>query len=335
MFASHRERLEPVAVIPMVTPGEAIAELNHVAGLGLRAVVMSHTERPGADGGPSWLDGYGIDSLYDYDPVWQRCADLHLAPTFHGLGSGWGSRRSISNYMFNHIGHFAAAGEFVCKSMFMGGVHRRFPSLRFGFLEGGIAWAANLLQDIVGHWEKRRLPDVHRLSPTRVDHRSLQELAEQYALERWHTSAAKYPDIVSLRDQDREGGDDLDEFHGCAAETADELRASFVTAFSFGCEADDRMVPVAFNPALTGSKESLRAMFASDIGHWDVTDMAVVLAEAHELVEHGAMSERDFRSFTFEHAVSFYGAVRPDFFEGTAIASQASEVLEGSAVDSH
>ena len=330
MFAAYRDRLEPVAVIPMVTPEEAIAELNHAVELGLRAIVMSHTERPGADGGPSWLDGYGIDSMYDYDPVWQRCADLRLAPTFHGLSMGWGNRRSISNFMFNHIGHFAAAGDFVCKSLFMGGVPRRFPSLRFGFLEGGISWAATLLQDLVGHWEKRRLPDLYRLSPARIDHHGLEDLAGRYASPPWHRSVAKYSGFAALRDQDRETVDSIDEFRACSTETADQLRASFVNAFTFGCEADDPMAALAFNPLLTGSEKPLQAMFASDIGHWDVTDMAQVLAEAYELVERGAMDEREFRGFTFDHAVSFYGAVQPNFFEKTAIAADASLVLEAS-----
>ena len=46
---------------------------------------------------------------------------------------GWGSRTSISNYMYNHIGHFATAGEALCKALFMSGVTRRFPILKFAF----------------------------------------------------------------------------------------------------------------------------------------------------------------------------------------------------------
>ena len=73
------------------------------------------------------LDTYGIDSEYDYDPVWARCQELGVAATFHSPGEGWGSRTSISSFVYNHIGHFAAAGEATAKSLFMGGVTRRFP----------------------------------------------------------------------------------------------------------------------------------------------------------------------------------------------------------------
>ena len=38
-----------------------------------------------------------------------------------------------------------------------------------------------------------------------------------------------------------------------------------------------------------------KAMMSSDIGHWDVTDMNEVVEEAHELVDHGLITEEDFR----------------------------------------
>ena len=73
----------------------------------------------------------GLDSDYDYDPVWQKCLELEIAPTFHTGGRGLGLRNSPSNFTYNHIGHFAAAGHAVAKAMFLGGVTRRFPELRF------------------------------------------------------------------------------------------------------------------------------------------------------------------------------------------------------------
>ena len=53
---------------------------------------------------------------------------------------GWGSRRSVSSYMSNHIGSFGASMEAQCRSLFMGGVTHRFPDLAFGMLEGGVSW---------------------------------------------------------------------------------------------------------------------------------------------------------------------------------------------------
>ena len=88
-----------------------------------------------------WLDTFCLESEYDYDPVWATCVELKVPPTFHSPAMGWGSR-TTSNYMYNHMGHYAAAGEAVCKALFMGGVTRRFPTLQCGFLESGVGWAA-------------------------------------------------------------------------------------------------------------------------------------------------------------------------------------------------
>ena len=63
----------------------------------------------------------------------------------------------------------------------------------------------------------------------------------------------------------------------------------------------------------------MNAVFASDIGHWDVPDFREVLPEAWELVEDGRLDEHDFRAFTCDNAVAMLSATNPDFFVGTAI----------------
>ena len=52
------------------------------------------------------MNTFGLDSEYDYDPVWTKCEELGIAPDFHSVGYGWGSRTSIFNYVHNHIGNF-------------------------------------------------------------------------------------------------------------------------------------------------------------------------------------------------------------------------------------
>ena len=87
------------------------------ATLGFKAVLLAgYVQRPVAavaDRDPElaqyaqWIDMYGIDSAYDYDPVWAKCRDLGVGVSFHSGSIGWGSRASISNYMYNHLGHLA------------------------------------------------------------------------------------------------------------------------------------------------------------------------------------------------------------------------------------
>ena len=106
--------MTPVAIIPMHSPDEAIAELDYAIGtLGLKAAVMAGWVRRPLESQPQgyWLDTFGLDSVYDYDPVWQKCRELKVAPAFHSPSAGLGFRGSISNFMHNHIGHFAAAKQ--------------------------------------------------------------------------------------------------------------------------------------------------------------------------------------------------------------------------------
>ena len=100
---------------------------------------------------------------------------------FHGPGEGSTFHDSISNPVYNHVGHFATAATAVCKSLFLGGVSQRFPELRFLFLEGGVGWARSLLADLTSHWEKRSLDGLARDSDPRLADADLfLDLYQQY-----------------------------------------------------------------------------------------------------------------------------------------------------------
>jgi predicted TIM-barrel fold metal-dependent hydrolase len=149
--------MTPAGLVPMNTPSEAISGIKHAHGLGLKVVLIpSYAWRPlpGAPRSehPSWLrwiDTFGLDSMYDYDSVWRTAVELGFPLAFHSSGMGFTDRKSPSNYMYNHIGHFAAAGEAVAKSLFFGGVTRRFPDLRVAMLEGGAVVGVRLYGDLV------------------------------------------------------------------------------------------------------------------------------------------------------------------------------------------
>ena len=88
--------------------------------------------------------------------------------------------RSITNYVHNHVNGIASAHQVLCKSLFLGGVYRRFPKLRVGFLEGGIAWASALLADLIGHWDKRGGHAIGDLDPAHLDVAAVLELVDKY-----------------------------------------------------------------------------------------------------------------------------------------------------------
>ena len=97
--------------------------------------------------------------------------------------------------------------------------------------------------------------------------------------------------------------------------------------FYFGCEADDRMIYTAFNGKVNHQGAKLKALFSSDIGHWDVIDMTRVLEEVWEAVEHGAMDEGDFKNFVFASPAEFHAAMNPAFFKGTAVEGAVAKLM--------
>jgi predicted TIM-barrel fold metal-dependent hydrolase len=333
LFRSYADRLTPAAVIPMTTPDEAIAELDYAVGeLGHKVVMLAGlVQRPvpaaGADAArwATWVDALGVDSAYDYDPVWQRCIELGVSPTFHSNGLGWGSRTSVSSYVHNHVGAFAAAGEATCRSLFLAGVTRRFPSLRFAFLEGGVGWACSLYADLIGHWQKRGGERVRAYDPESLDVAQFEDLMRRYGEKSLLDKLDQAVGSVGLH-VSPENPDALDEFAACGIERAEDIRELFVERFYFGCEADDPINAWAFKDDVNPFGARLGAMFSSDIGHWDVRDAAKVVAEAWELVDDGLIDRDDFCDFTFRSPATFWTAMNPQFFQGTAIETQVNEL---------
>jgi len=113
----------------------------------------------------------------------------------------------------------------------------------------------------------------------------------------------------------------------CEIEKKEDIRDLFVPRFYFGCEADDGTVAFAFDERVNPMGAQLRAMFSSDMGHWDVPDMTGILEEAYELVEKKLLDESQFREFVCTNPIRFYTAVNPDFFEGTRVEGEARRVV--------
>jgi predicted TIM-barrel fold metal-dependent hydrolase len=343
VYAPYADRMTVVAQIPMHTPAEAIAELDHAVGeLGTKAIMINGlVHRPIGDaavveeGTPNWgsgsgerIDALGLDSAFDYDPVWQKCLELRVSPASHTPGMGWGSRRSISSYVYNHIGSFGASMEALCKSLFLGGVTHRFPQLSFGLLEGGVGWACTLFGDLISHWEKRNAESILDLDPKRIDTALVLRLFAEYSDDYFR------PDLPGLEDAFTKLEPEppyLDEWSACGIEKVLDIRDRFIPRFYFGCEADDPAVPWAFSRKTNPMGVQLRAMFSSDMGHWDVPDMTKILAEAHERVDDGLIDDDDFEDFVFTNPVRFYTSVNPDFFAGTRVEAQAAAIVESEA----
>lgn len=345
MFRPYSDRLVPAAVIPLNHPDEAIEALEHAASIGLKLAMMNGAVTRPLEVDAEWqsdptrrrtyIDCIGMDSPYDYDPVWKKCVELKFAVTNHEGAHNWPDRKSPTSHTMNHLGHFAEGNQYFARGLFMGGVTQRHPKLNFGFLEGGVSWACQLLLDLESHWDKRNSKTLQqRLKPTLVNTEKLRSLFEHYAKD--------YPRFNKILDDVGEGKVDwverdltlkemadrdanLNDFPFLKIDNIDDVYRLFSENFYFGCEADDPMNALAFDKKYS---KALKPVLGSDIGHWDVVDPMEVMPEAWEMVEEGRMDEEQFCEFAFINPVKLHGGMNKDFFKGTIVEDKVNKILK-------
>ncbi len=249
-----------------------------------------------------------------------------MAPVSHSAHQHHRVSRSPSSYVYNHIGGLATSHESLAKSLFLGGVTRRFPELRVGFLEGGVAWAVSLFADLIGHWEKRNGEAIEDLDPDRLDVEGLMGYVSEYGDESVLVRLDRIREHFA-RPAGRPA--EINEFSRTGIEEVHEFVDLFVPHFYFGCEADDPLVTWAFAENVNPLGARLRPIFGSDISHWDVPDMTEPVAEAFELVERGVLGAQEFRELMFLNPVRLHAGMNPHFFDGTVVADAAARAISG------
>lgn len=329
-FKPYSRRITPVAVIPRRSPKEAVEEVTFaVKELGFKAVTISGTLIRHSGRDQIFVDALGLDNEENYDQLWQRCVDLGVAVTSHAGSLSWPDRASVTNFVANHIGHFAQANHLFARSLFLGGVTKRFPTLNIALLEGGAGWARILLNDLVGHFEKRNIDAMNQnLRPSNVNQKQLAELIDRYADDGIKKLIGReYEGIDALNKGESLGNEESEHMNDFAASgiaDKEQLIRQYSQNFYFGCEADDPMTMTAFDRRMG---VPLNAVFSSDIGHWDVPDVTHVLHEAYEMLEHGLLNEANFRAFTFANATHLHAGMNPDFFKNTSVEAQVRAEL--------
>jgi predicted TIM-barrel fold metal-dependent hydrolase len=344
MFRGLGDRLAPVALIPMHDPDEAVAELDFAVNeLGLKVIVMNtqiHLPHPEVVKQAPHLAQYStapispaIDVGDRYDKVWAKCVELGVAPSCHNSSRGRGSlNNSPTNYIHNSLGSFAKGSEFFCRSLFMGGVPKRFPTLKYAFLEGGPGWAAALYNSLFEYFEKRNLDALKRnLDPATLNVDLMVEMFEKYGNEYLTPERIRESPHQPTASQLFVPAEEVNDFKNIGITKGEDIRDIFDRNFYFGCEADDSLNAVAFDSKINHYGLKLNAILGSDIGHWDVPDMSKVMVEAYEMVEDEFMNDDDFRDFTFGNVVSMHTGMNPDFFKGTVVEDEVNKFLAGKA----
>jgi predicted TIM-barrel fold metal-dependent hydrolase len=127
-----RARLRPVGLLSRHDPGLMIAELERVADLGFRAVVLR----------PSPIGGRTLGHA-DYRPFFAACERLAIAVGVHDGTHARvptaGSDRFTTHFALHACSHpLEQMMGFL--ALLEGGVLERHPTLRVGFLEAGCGW---------------------------------------------------------------------------------------------------------------------------------------------------------------------------------------------------
>ena len=90
------------------------------------------------------------------------------------------ARRIRESGVYCEIHPFNVGAEriraFGPKAIVLSGVSKRFPTLNFAFLEGGVAWASELYAGLVGHCGKRHSRAMERYDPHNIDAGMLADL---------------------------------------------------------------------------------------------------------------------------------------------------------------
>src|SRR5438876_318991 len=145
--ARSPERLLGIGQTALRSIGEGIDDLQRMADLGLRGVMLPGHAACEADVGdyddPSW------------DPFWQALVDLHLPPSFHILTTSdqIGSKQFRGPKMNSFLGIIRSCQD-VIGTMIFGGVFDRHPDLPVVCVEADAGWAA--------HWMYRADHAVER-----------------------------------------------------------------------------------------------------------------------------------------------------------------------------
>jgi uncharacterized protein len=131
-YLMHSKRFKGLALLPqpVLNPQAAADELRRaVTDLGLcGAVIPSNSLHAPPLGTPT------------YFPIYQAANDLECCIAIHGGVHGGMGMDGLDPYAAVHaIGH--PLGQMISlASLVFNGVLERFPKVRFGFLEGGVAW---------------------------------------------------------------------------------------------------------------------------------------------------------------------------------------------------
>ncbi len=158
---NYEDRIFSVPIITLPIVDRALEELEYVAGLGAKAILI----RPAPVPGPSGLRSF---ALPEFDPFWSRVSDLGLLVCLHASDDGYSRHLSewegsqTEHQSFNHVSNFITAAmkhraiEDAMVSLIGHGCLTRHPALKVLTVENGTAWVRPLLTHLDDVYKRTR-----------------------------------------------------------------------------------------------------------------------------------------------------------------------------------
>jgi predicted TIM-barrel fold metal-dependent hydrolase len=126
------DRLVCAALMPMLTPEDAVAELIHSAEIGLKIVSLPTGNPPGTR---DWNDDM-------WEPLWAAAEEARMVIGFH-IGTDGGDQsaqfRGPGGAILNYV-NTTFGGQFAAMKLVTGGALDRHPDLKVLVSEGGATW---------------------------------------------------------------------------------------------------------------------------------------------------------------------------------------------------
>jgi predicted TIM-barrel fold metal-dependent hydrolase len=126
------DRLVPAALMPMLQVEDAVAELHHVAEVGLHLVSLPTGNSPGTE---DW-------NHQSWDPLWAAAEETGMVVAFH-IGTDGGDQaarfRGRGGAILNYV-ETTYGGQYAAMKLVTAGVFERHPDLKVLISEGGATW---------------------------------------------------------------------------------------------------------------------------------------------------------------------------------------------------
>ena len=156
LAASHPGRFIPLGIVPFYDIDKAVAEVRRVAAKG--CVALSLPEAPYGIGLPSFASGH-------FDPLFAAICETGMVPCLH-IGGAFGLIQRPEETLADDIMLIAPQVMSVTATdLFLSGLLRRFPDLRFALSEGGIGWVPFFLDRLDRHVTNQSWTHLDKLPP--------------------------------------------------------------------------------------------------------------------------------------------------------------------------